>query len=151
MLCYDLPMPGMRYSILLFLACGLLAPLPLLADLDEASIKRRSSGPRALSEKGLASVINKEMEALAQGAELLRQVDDEKSAKEVSKKLKMMFSPLPPIMNGNVAQLEALSVAQNKINLQMEALKKEPYFVPSGLQEAWTLITHPFARRSAQR
>lgn len=150
-MCYDAGMPGKCHLILFSLAVSLLAPLPLMADLDEASIKRRGNGPRALSEKGLANVINKEMEALVQGADLLRQVDDEKSAKEVSKKLKQMFSPLPPIMNGNVAQLEALSVAQNKINLQMEALKNEPYFISSGLQEAWTIITHPFARRSAQR
>ncbi len=44
-----------------------------------------------------------------------------------------------------------LAKAQNKVNDQMERLMSTAYFVPSGLQEAWTLMTDPFSRRSAQK
>ena len=91
----------------------------------------------------------KEFEALTEALPLLDNATDEKSAAEVAKKLQHTFSYLPAPMGGSNAQLEEYARAQNRINLKMEKMKKEPWFVSSGMQKAWTLITVPSTRRAA--
>lgn len=91
----------------------------------------------------------KEFPALKEAELLLDTVGDEQTAKSVAKKLQHDFTILPPPMGGSNAQLEEYARAQNRVNLKMEKLKKEPWFVSSGLQQAWTLITVPSTRRTA--
>ena len=91
----------------------------------------------------------KELEALAQAEKLMIEIVDEKSAVQVARQLIKIFNPLPVPMGGTDKQLEALACAQNVISRKMEKLRKEPWFVSSGLQEAWGLITVPSFRRRA--
>lgn len=110
----------------------------------EARRQERDNKPAA----GLGE-FTKEFEALTEALPLLDNATDEKSAAEVAKKLQHTFSYLPAPMGGSNAQLEEYARAQNRINLKMEKMKKEPWFVPSGMQKAWTLITVPSTRRAA--
>ena len=93
----------------------------------------------------------KELTALNEAAGMLAEVKDEASAKEIVKKLIHTFSSLPPLLNGNEDDLEKLARAQNAVSRQMMRLKDLPYFESAGLQEAWTLMTDQFSRRSAER
>lgn len=91
----------------------------------------------------------KEFKALEDAAELLSDVHDEKEAQKAAKKITAMFNMLPPPMGGEEEQLEAWAAKANLLNRQMERLRKEKWFVSSGLQEAWTTATDPFSRRRA--
>ncbi len=93
---------------------------------------------------------DKEIPALRAAAGLLADVRDEKSAKEAAKSIRKDFVGLKVILVGTEAELENLAKEQDRVNLQMARLQKEPWFVASGLQECWTLIMDPFSRRSAQ-
>lgn len=90
-----------------------------------------------------------EMETLAQAEKLMVEIVDEKSAIQVARQLVKLFNTLPVPMGGNDKQLEDLARAQNVISLKMEKLRREPWFVSSGLQDAWGLITVPSFRRRA--
>lgn len=94
---------------------------------------------------------SKEFAALNEGAALLAEVSDEKSAKDVAKKLISKFNLLPIPMGGSESELELWAKTANKLNRQMERLKNQPWFVSSRLQEAWSLATDPFSRRKAQK
>ena len=61
------------------------------------------------------------------------------------------FSVLKPILNGTEAQMEELARAQNRVSAIMWDMMKEPYFESENLQQLWTVMTHHFARRSADR
>ena len=93
----------------------------------------------------------RELTALNEAAGMLAEVKDEESAREIAKKLSHTFSALPPLLNGNEEDLETLAKAQNTVSRQMMRLKDQPYFESAGLQEAWTLMTDQFSRRSAER
>ncbi len=94
---------------------------------------------------------DKEIPALRMAAGLLADVRDEKSARECAKAIRKEFNGLKVILVGTEAELENLAREQDKVNRQMARLKKEPWFIDSGLQECWTLIMDPFSRRSAAR
>ena len=88
----------------------------------------------------------------AEAEPIVDSAKDEKSAKDAAKQLIKMFDPMPVLIGGNDIQLDKLARAQNKINIRMEKIKKEPWFVPSGMQEAWGLITvHSFRRRASNK
>lgn len=134
---------AMRRFLLLLsvsMGLGLLVPAPL-------SAKDETFG---LSAANLDRAYSAELKALAEAESMLKTVTDDKSAKEVKKKLMRKFSYLRPILHGNDAQLEALAEAQNKVSAIMWDMMKEPYFESEGMQELWTVITHHFARRSAK-
>ncbi len=76
---------------------------------------------------------------------------DEETAKKTADKLSKTFSALPPLLHGRESELETLAQAQNKVSKQMERLQPMPFFESAGLQEAWTLMTDHFSRRSAER
>ncbi len=118
------------------------------ADDEESSASRPRSKVEERQEKGS---IAKEMAALGEAAAMLSKVRDEAGAKETAEQLCKKFAKLPPVLGGSDSELEMLSKAQNKVNDQMERLMSTEYFVPSGLQEAWTLMTDHFSRRSAQK
>lgn len=94
---------------------------------------------------------SREFEALNEGAAMLAEVSDEKSAEKVAKKLISKFNLLPIPMGGSEKELELWAKTANKLNRQMERLKTQPWFVSSGLQEAWSMATDPFSRRKAQK
>ena len=56
---------------------------------------------------------------------------------------------MPPLVTGNEKEIIALSEARNAVSRHMMRLKKEEWFVSSGLQDAWTLMTDAFSRRRA--
>ncbi len=93
---------------------------------------------------------DKEIPAIKAAVNLLSDVRDEKGAKEAAKAIRKDFIGLKVILVGTEAELENLAKEQDKLNRQMARLQKEPWFVSSGLQECWTLVTDPFSRRSAQ-
>ncbi len=97
----------------------------------------------------VGSEFAKEFAALTMAAEALDGVTDEKSAAAVAKKLQHDFTILPVPMGGSDAMLLEYAKVQNRVNLKMEKMKNEPWFVSSGMQEAWTLITVPSTRRTA--
>ena len=106
---------------------------------------KRSAAAVAAAER----IYGKEQEALAQAEKLMIEVVDEKSAIEVSRRLCKIFNPLPAPMGGSDKQLEALAKSQNVISRKMEKLRRESWFVSSGLQDAWSIITVPSMRRRA--
>ena len=61
------------------------------------------------------------------------------------------FAYLRPLLHGTNAQLEELARAQNKVSAVMWEMMKQPYFESENMQELWTVMTHHFARRSANR
>ncbi len=93
----------------------------------------------------------KEMAALGEAAAMLSKVKDEAAATEAAEQLCKKFAKLPPLLGGSDSELELLAKAQNRVSDQMERLMSSPWFVSSGLQEAWTLMTDHFSRRSAQK
>ncbi len=134
----------MRNSFLILavavLGCAVLAPASLFAK-DEVEI----------STAGLDRAYTAEIKALAEAESMLKTVSDAKSAKAVKVKLMHKFSLLRPLLHGNDAQLEALAVAQNKVSAIMWEMMKQPYFEEENMQELWTVMTHHFSRRSANR
>lgn len=100
---------------------------------------------------GLDRAFTAEIKALGEAETMLKTISDAKSAKNVKTKLMHKFSLLRPLLHGNDAQLEALAAAQNKVSAIMWEMMKQPYFESEGMQELWTVMTHHFARRSANR
>ena len=136
--------------LLLSLVMGLsvLAPAPLCAkDDDEESRSERKTKPVPAANLGRA--FKAEITALTEAETMLKTISDAKSAKTVKSKLMHKFSLLKPILHGTDAQLEELARAQNRVSAIMWDLKKEAYFEEENLQELWTVMTHHFARRSA--
>lgn len=114
--------------------------------------ERRGQRKQTSNEASIERQYAKEMEKLAEAEPIVDSAKDEKSAKEAAKQLIKMFDPLPVLMGGNEIQLDKLARAQNKINIRMEKIKKEPWFVSSGMQDAWGLITvHSFRRRASNK
>lgn len=137
---------------------SLAVPTPAYAKTDDdaaADAKGNKRAPRnARQEKAAPNTsalgdFAKEFPALKEAELLLDTVADEKTAQSAAKKLLHDFTILPVPMGGNNAQLEEYARAVNRVNLKMEKLKGEPWFVSSGLQAAWTLITVPSTRRTA--
>ncbi len=126
---------------------SLAVPPAALADDDAPSSRQEAKGKETRSKGSYA----KEMAALGEAATMLSGVKDEEGAKDVAEKLCRKFANLPPLLTGTDAELELLAKAQNKVNDQMERLMTTPYFVSSGLQDAWTMMTDQFSRRSAQK
>ena len=131
----------MRKLLILCSAIGLavLAPAPLCAKNDNA--------PTA----NLDRAFKAEIAALTEAETMLKTISDEKSAKMVKAKLMHKFSLLRPILHGTVAQLEELARAQNRVSAIMWEMTKQPYFETQNMQELWTVMTHHFSRRSANR
>ena len=119
---------------------AVLAPAPLYAK-EEVEV----------STAGLDRAYTAEIKALAEAESMLKTISDAKSAKTVKAKLMHKFSLLRPLLHGNDAQLEALARAQNKVSDIMWEMMKQPYFEEENMQELWTVMTHHFSRRSANR
>lgn len=137
-----------KIFLLLSLVTGvaLVSPSPVFAkDDDDKDAKKE----KAVSTAGLGRAFTAEIAALAEAETMLKTISDARSAKTVKAKLMHKFSLLRPILNGTDAQLEELARAQNRVSAVMWDLKKEPYFEEVNLQELWTVMTHHFARRSA--
>jgi len=114
--------------------------------------ERRGRKKQSSNEASIERQYTKEIEKLAEAEPIVDSAKDEKSAKDAAKQLIKMFDPMPVLIGGNDIQLDKLARAQNKINIRMEKIKKEPWFVPSGMQEAWGLITvHSFRRRASNK
>lgn len=141
-------MSALRFLLLLPL-CALLSS-PMAA---QAQVKPKTPPPPA--PKPYADVKNnnfrKELTALDEAAALLAEVNDEKSAKEATRKIERLFRNLPPLLGGNGRELDLLAKAQNRVSAQMWRMKNEPYFETMKLQELWTLITDQFSRPSASK
>lgn len=141
-------MSALRYLLLLPL-CALLCS-PMVA---QAQAKPKLPTPPA--PKPYADVKNtklrKELLALDEAAALLAEVNNEKSAKEASRKIERLFHNLPPLLGGSGRELDLLATAQNRVSAQMWRMIKEPYFETMKLQELWTLMTDPFSRPSAAK
>ncbi len=135
--------------------CSLAVPPVALADDEDDTPSARASAKDKRHNKDKTAApkgsFGKEMAALGEAAAMLAKVTDEASATETAEKLCKKFASMPPILNGTNEELELLAKAQNRVNDQMERLMSTSYFVPSGLQEAWTLMTDQFSRRSAQK
>ena len=136
---------------LLFALMGLalLAPAPVFADDEEEADKRSSKPLNRGAEAALSRAFAQEIKALTEAESMLKTISDAKSAKDVKKKLMQKFSLLRPLLNGSDAQLEELAVAQNRVSAIMWEMMKQPYFETENMQELWTVMTHHFARRSA--
>lgn len=145
--------PILRVAVL---SLGLLVAVPPVARADRDDDKKEKPARRGGKQTTGAAVVErlytKEIEKLAEAEPIVDSAQDEKSAKDAAKQLIKMFDPMPVLMDGNETQLDKLARAQNRINLKMEKIKKEPWFVPSGMQEAWGLITvHSFRRRASNK
>ena len=145
--------PLMRIAVL---SLGLLVAVPSVARADKDDDKKektaRRGGRHTSNEAVVERLYAKEIEKLAEAEPIVDSATDEKSAKDAAKQLIKMFDPMPVLMGGNDVQLDKLARAQNKINLKMEKIKKQPWFVSSGMQEAWGLITvHSFRRRASNK
>ncbi len=135
--------------ILLCSACLFSVAVVPFAHADDDASARRSKGKT--EEKQPKGNFGKEMAALGEAAAMLTKVTDEATATQTAETLCKKFASLPPLTGGSDSELELLSKAQNKVSNQMERLMSTSYFVSSGLQEAWTLMTDHFSRRSAQK
>ncbi len=124
------------------------APLALADDEEASASDKKASKEEAKQPNGNVA---KEMAALGEAAATLSKVKDEASAKEAAEQICKKFIRMQPIVRASEGELEMLAKAQNRVNDQMERLMTTEYFVPSGLQEAWTLMTDHFSRRSAQK
>lgn len=134
----------------LIMGLSLMAPAPVFAKDDEEEEEERSSKKgKAVPAANLGRAFTAEIAALTEAESMLKTISDAKSAKSVKTKLMHKFSLLRPILGGTDAQLEELARAQNRVSAVMWDLKKEPYFEEENLQELWTVMTHHFARRSA--
>lgn len=140
-----------KIFLLLSLVMGLslMAPSPVFAKDDEEEEERDSKKGKAVSSANLGRAFTAEIAALTEAETMLKTISDAKSAKTVKTKLMHKFSLLRPLLDGTDAQLEELARAQNRVSAIMWDLKKEPYFEEANLQELWTVMTHHFARRSA--
>lgn len=120
---------------------------------DEKAIAAAQAALDAAKKKtrGKGADMAAEFAALMQASELLASVYDEASAKKAADKIYSMFSKLPAPDEVSDDDIEMWSSEQNKLNKEMERLRKEPWFEASGLQEAWTAATDPFSRKRAQR
>ncbi len=129
-----------------------LAPVAFADDEDDASTSRQAAKEkRGKEEAKPKGSFGKEMAALGDAAAMLAKVKDEAAAKEAAETICKKFAHLPPLLGGTEGELEMLAKAQNRVNDQMERLMSSSFFMSSGLQDAWTLMTDPFARRSAQK
>lgn len=126
-----------------------------MTDEEKAAIEAKAAEEALLEEykAGKQHNFDKEFEALSEAASLLAELppDDEKAAEKVAKKIETLFQNLPIPLGGSQKELEMWATFQNKVNFQMERLMKKPYFISSGLQEAWTYATDPFSRRRADK
>lgn len=120
---------------------------------DEKAIAEAQAALDAAKKKtrGKGADMAAEFAALMQASELLTTVCDEASAKKAADKIYNMFSKLPAPDEVSDDDIELWCTEQNKLNKEMERLRKEPWFESSGLQEAWTAATDPFSRKRAQR
>lgn len=103
--------------------------------------------------KGGRYQLSKEMEGLKSAISWLEDVKDEKSASDAARRIIQLFNGITP-RDGSVieqAQLDSLARSQNRVNAVMKKLMKEDYFVKSGLQDAWTVVTDPSSRRCRTR
>lgn len=142
----------MRKLLVLFslvIGLSLLAPSPVFAKDDDEDEDRRSKKEKIAPKSTLDRAFVSEIAALTEAETMLKTISDAKSAKTVKTKLMHKFSLLRPLLGGTDAQLEELARAQNRVSAVMWELKKEPYFEEEKLQELWTVMTHHFARRSA--
>lgn len=133
----------MRCIVLLvsvFLGLSVLVPAPVSAKEEESA-----------NYAGLDRAYTQEIKALAEAETMLKTITDAKSAQKVKSKLMYKFSLLKPLLHGNDAQLEALAKAQNRVSAIMWEMMKQPYFESENMQELWTVMTHHFSRRSADR
>lgn len=137
-----------NFFFLLVAAVGVavLAPVPVSAKDDDEKTSRKTAPQANLSREYKA-----EIAALAEAETMLKTISDAKSARAVKSRLMYKFSVLRPILNGTEAQMEELARAQNRVSAIMWDMMKEPYFESENLQQLWTLMTHHFARRSADR
>lgn len=144
--------PIIRVAVL---SLGLLVAVPSVAWADKDDDKKEKParrGGKTTSDGVTERLYSKEIEKLAEAEPIVDSAKDEKSAKDAAKKLIKMFDAMPVLIGGNEILLDKLARAQNKINLKMEKIKKEPWFVPSGMQDAWGLITvHSFRRRASNQ
>lgn len=145
--------PILRVAVLFL---GLMTAVPSVAradgDDDQKEKTTRRGGKQPTGAAVVERLYNKELEKLAEAEPIVDSAQDEKSAREAARQLIKMFDPMPVLMDGNEILLDKLARAQNRINLKMEKIKKQPWFVPSGMQEAWGLITvHSFRRRASNR
>ena len=92
-----------------------------------------------------------EFAALMKASEMLVSVVDEDSAKKAADKIHSMFSKLPAPDEVSDDDIEQWATEQNKLNKEMERLRKEPWFAESGLQDAWSAATDPYSRKRAIR
>ncbi len=143
----------MRKLLVLFslvIGLSLLAPSPVFAkDEEDEEEDHRSKKEKTIPKSTLDRAFVSEITALTEAETMLKTISDAKSAKTVKTKLMHKFSLLRPLVGGTDAQLEELARAQNRVSAVMWELKKEPYFEEEKLQELWTVMTHHFARRSA--
>lgn len=136
--------------LLSLIALGLLCPLVAPAQDEEAENEPKEDLETILS-RIKNSDYKRELKALEEAATIMEGVTDEASAKKAAQKLRSMFNNLPGPTKGSAAELDAWAKAQNRVSFHMWRLCKEPYFESSKLQEAWTLITVPSMRLSAER
>ncbi|MBR1998663.1 MAG: hypothetical protein IJ993_09620 [Akkermansia sp.] len=120
---------------------------------DEKAIAEAKAALESAKKKarGKGADMAAEFAALMQASEMLVAVADEASAKKAADKIITMFSKLPAPDEVSDDDIELWSTEQNKLNREMERLRKEPWFEASGLQEAWTAATDPFSRKRAIR
>jgi hypothetical protein len=133
---------------LLYVLAGffMLAPATVVAKDDE---EKEAPKEKRMPKANLSRAFSAEIAALTEAETMLKTISDAKSAKNVKSKLMHKFSLLRPIIGGTDAQLEELARAQNRVSAVMWDMMKEPYFEEENLQELWTVMTHHFARRSA--
>lgn len=120
---------------------------------DSAAIAEATAALERAKKKarGKGADMAAEFAALMQAAEMLAAVSDAESAEKAADKIYRMFSKLPAPDEITDDDIEQWATEQNKLNMQMERLRKEPWFESSGLQEAWTAATDPFSRKRAIR
>ena len=123
----------------------LLAPLVLGAPDKDKADEEELLPPTTIK----SGDFKKEIAALQEAAALLKNVSDEKSAKQACSKIQSLFRNLPPLLGGSHVELETLAKAQNAVSDEMQSRMKEPYFETAKMQEAWTLMTDAFSRPSA--
>lgn len=120
---------------------------------DEQAIAAAKAALEAAKKKsrGKGADMAAEFAALMQASELLVSVVDEESATKAADKIHGMFSKLSAPDEVSDDDIELWATEQNKLNKEMERLRKEPWFEKSGLQEAWTAATDPYSRKRAIR
>lgn len=96
--------------------------------------------------RGKGADMAAEFAALMQAAALLEGVNDEQTATKTAQKIQGMFEKLPAPDEVSDDDIERWAAEQNKLNKEMERLRKESWFESSGLQEAWTAATDPYSR-----